>query len=411
MKKNETGRRIIGVICFLFLLCLTLLFANRILQYKAGTDKYKDFYKEKEPFDVLFFGSSRVLDSFQPMELWDDYKIRSYNMAQHGEGLGRDYWQLKNALEHKKTRLVVMDISAYYALYAIDPTNDEQKGGLHKQLDHMPLSLTKLKAIWELAPSKSRAEYVFPFIMYHSRWNGVSLYDFTYNRYKDSRKGAEARNDVLYLQRPVWDESICEESFPFENTKITEIVDLCNKYDTKLLFVNIPHEFEADRIGMLNWLSDYLESRGIDYINYQKDEDFLDYSIDLADEKHLNIAGSLKLTDDFGRYFVENYGVFVTDDKTKEQWDEVLADYKANKDFQVQLANTLDELFAATYADDDYEVKITASPTGLKEIGAADLFPNIKGIEGVGGYKVEVFRDGNLIKEMVSENFFYSENE
>lgn len=378
----------------IIVLTVILIPLSKVLMFKEGTDKYKDFYKEKEQFDVLFFGSSRVLDAFQPMELWDEYGIRSYNLAQHAEGLGRNYWQLKNALEHQVPRLVVMDISAYYSLYTIDPSDRDQIGGLHKQIDHIPLSATKLQTINELVPKGSRSEFIFPFILYHSRWNFLSTYDFTSSKYKVNRKGAESRPYYESFEKPIWDSSVVEESFPFENTKIEEIVNLCKEYNTELLFVNIPYCFDSERQGMMNYISNYLEENNISYINYQRDTDFIDYTLDFADPAHLNNGGSIKLTNAFGQYFVENYGVSECSPQTKSDWDEVLLLYRDEKTAIIQNTDNYMLLLALTYADNDYDVKVISNPERLDYTGTHSFFPDMPGVEGYEGYRIEVYAKG-----------------
>lgn len=376
------------------MICVSLVIANKVMIYKIGTDKYKDFYKEEEPFDVLFFGSSRVLDAFQPMELWEDYGIRSYNMAQHGESLSRDYWQLKNALEHKKTGLVVMDISAYYGLYGIDPSNEEQKGGLHKQIDHFPLSATKLSAIYDICPSGFRAEYIFPFILYHSRWNNITTYDFTSQKYKVARKGAESRNFFEAEVKPSWDDNNREETFPFEKTKIKEIIELCEEYNTNIVFVNVPSCFDPKYQGMMNYIEDYFEANSIEYINYQKNADFIDYSLDFADPDHLNTAGSIKITSAFGEYYTKNYQIYPCSEKTKNEWDEILVMYKADKDELILNETTYTGLLMLTYADDDYEVYAYTNPERFEYTGTSKFLPKQRGIEGIENYRLEIYKAG-----------------
>ena len=395
MKKNEALKIMVKVVCFVLIMVISLALCNRIFVYKDGVDKFKDFYSEKQQFDILFFGSSRVLEGIQPMELWEDYGIRSYNMAQHAESLGRDYWQLKNALNTQVPRLVVMDISAYYGLYGIDPADSNQVGALHKQLDHIPMSVTKLQTIWELCPSGTRAEFVFPFIKYHSRWNGLSTYDLTYKKYQNVRKGADVNYGFKSLERPIWDDSVMDENFPFENTKITEIIDVCKEHGTSVLFINVPNVFEEERMPMLSWLSNYFENNDIPYINYQKDEDFLDYRIDFGDESHLNAAGSMKLTKAIGQYFVDNYGVSETDPKVADAWNKVLALYKENKDSYIMSAERNENILMLTYADDDYEVKVLTSPERMEYTGTNWFLKDAKGIEGYEGYRIEVYHAGD----------------
>lgn len=63
---------------------------------------YADFYSDKGDYDVLFLGSSTMNMGISPMELWNDYGITSYNMADDAQRLPVDYWVLKNALAYTK---------------------------------------------------------------------------------------------------------------------------------------------------------------------------------------------------------------------------------------------------------------------------------------------------------------------
>ena len=74
-------RSVISLILFAVLLVCSTSAVSDLLRDRVNTSKYDRFYSEKEDFDVLFFGSSRVLDGVAPMQLWKDYGIRSYNMA------------------------------------------------------------------------------------------------------------------------------------------------------------------------------------------------------------------------------------------------------------------------------------------------------------------------------------------
>ena len=104
-----TVKKIAGVLLFLVLLAVCTLYVMRTLKDKGNYLKYMDFYEEEESFDVLFFGSSRMLDGVYPMELWEEYGLTSYNMAQHSEGMRTSYWQMKNAFAHNTPKVVVVD--------------------------------------------------------------------------------------------------------------------------------------------------------------------------------------------------------------------------------------------------------------------------------------------------------------
>ena len=69
-----------------------------VTERKESRNKFAGFYKEKEDFDVLFIGSSHVLNGVFPQLLWEEYGIVSYNMGGHGNRMALNYWVLKNVI-------------------------------------------------------------------------------------------------------------------------------------------------------------------------------------------------------------------------------------------------------------------------------------------------------------------------
>lgn len=308
------------IVIFLFLFLSILGVLNRILMIHDGYDKYIDFHKENEPYDILFFGSSRVLDGIQPVQLYEDFGIRSYNMAQHGESLAVNYWQLKAALEENVPQLVIMDISLFYGGPG-DIENDEQaRAYLHKQLDHMPLGITKLSAIKEMVPSSLYPEYVLPFILYHSSWDEVNLNSVF--RKGDGNLGAEIRTNVMPQERIMWTEEETADAFSPENVHLGEIIDLCREKGVDLLFICMPCNENAVVFKTLNCFEEYFKLNNVRYDNIEKNETFLDYSSDFADTSHLNDKGAAKLTNYIGEYFMTNYSPNAVTEKTRDRWNE-----------------------------------------------------------------------------------------
>ena len=70
--------------------CLALL--DRGMRRDDSERKYGAFFEEKQDFDVLFLGTSRVLDGVSPMELWRDYGLTGYNLSCYGNTLPVTYW-------------------------------------------------------------------------------------------------------------------------------------------------------------------------------------------------------------------------------------------------------------------------------------------------------------------------------
>jgi hypothetical protein len=62
------------------------------MERKSSDFKYADYFEQDEDFDVLFFGTSHVINGIFPMELWNDYGIVSYNFGGHGNEIATSYW-------------------------------------------------------------------------------------------------------------------------------------------------------------------------------------------------------------------------------------------------------------------------------------------------------------------------------
>ena len=65
-------------------------------------------------------------------------------------------------------------------------------------MDSLPLSVTKIQAVWDLLPPGDRMEFLFDFSMYHERWSVLGQGDF--EPAKSLEKGLEVMRELF--QRP-----------------------------------------------------------------------------------------------------------------------------------------------------------------------------------------------------------------
>ena len=86
----------IALKCIFFTLTVGVILygATVVLERKDSLYKYADFFDmaEKDQIDVLFMGSSHVINAINPVFLFEDYGITSYNMGGHGAMLQATYW-------------------------------------------------------------------------------------------------------------------------------------------------------------------------------------------------------------------------------------------------------------------------------------------------------------------------------
>ena len=143
--RMKVAARIIGC---LLTICLTiglLASVTDLTERKASDSKYADFFQDRD-YDVLFMGTSHVINGVFPMELWNEYGITSYNFGGHSNQIPTTYWVMENALDYVTPKVIVIDCLTLSSEHKCA----EEFSFLHLSMDAFPLSLTKIRAIWDL---------------------------------------------------------------------------------------------------------------------------------------------------------------------------------------------------------------------------------------------------------------------
>ena len=99
VNNNNNIRRIYGVllevVLSVSLLVIGCISIDFLVQNKGGYIKYNDYWNGYGDVDVLFCGSSHMMHTALPMELWKKHGIKSYNIANGAEAIPTTYWVLK----------------------------------------------------------------------------------------------------------------------------------------------------------------------------------------------------------------------------------------------------------------------------------------------------------------------------
>lgn len=327
-----------ALLCGLLVL-LAVRSAWKFLERKTSYVKNDGFYSYDGDFDVLFLGSSHMVMGVLPMELWKEYGIVSYNLANYGQWIPVDYWALKNALQYTKPKLVVLDVRAI----DIDGNkySPEHESQLHETFDGMPLSRTKASAIWDLLPKGKRMEYLFDFSIYHTRWNELDA-SFWKETKPSPEKGANVDNSnnfdevaVAPILPPVLvdkGEMYMEETTGKEYLR--KIIALCEEEEIELLLTALPHSPNEDYQRWLNSAQAIAEEYDVPYFDMITEDAFVNYDTDFFDDAHLNSSGAKKTTHELGKYVMEHYPL--TDWRESEiapQWER---DYRKYVKFKLK---------------------------------------------------------------------------
>lgn len=371
---------IVYMVLFLVLLALSTYYVTRTLKDKGNYLKYVPFYEEEEQFDVLFFGSSRMLDGVHPMELWDEYGLTSYNMAQHSETTRISYWQLENAIKYNKPKVAVVDLFLLDT-QKIDMDNADARSYLHKSLDHIPFSKLKYDALMDLTDGVDIWEYMCPFAMYHNRWNDLDRNDIYMEL--PCRKGAESRVAIEVMQGVEWATDEISTSVDTEKTKLDAIIALCEENDVQLVFTCMPAvgmSGNADMCKTMNYIQVYANEHGIPFLNFAKDDDAINYALDFHDSSHLNPSGAKKITNEIGAFLVENYTFDAKSDRTVSEWQQAKKDYLGAKLGELIIEQDAGNptYYLMLLNDNDYVVEVKMQDISyVEEFGIGDVLTEL----------------------------------
>lgn len=383
---NSKIKRIIEAFAFLILLLLSSVYASNRLQDKNCIYKNKDFFAEKNQFDVLFFGSSHMELFVSPMELWKKYGITSYNFGAPEEGLPVTYWVMANAFDINKPKVAVVDMHMFNLKG--NYSSDEH---VHYALDAFPISKTKIDAINDLSLDfDNKMELFFPIGKYHGRWK--SLNKASYENIENYSKGSmsygywHTMNITPFEQYPLINKvaDISEDSEDVLYLK--KIIQLCEDEDVELLLVSNPYWCNEDKQSYIHKAEKIAGEYSVPYINFVDMNSVINMQIDMYDEGHVNQSGMHKITDYLGNYLCSCYDFENHDsDELYIEWNKDYEDYKQLKYESISvMAQSLDVLFECLN-DDDINSYIYLGPNanmGIDDNKIGLLLENIGSSKG-----------------------------
>lgn len=352
MIKSKVINNFITLIMVVSLTASVLVRISEICQMKQPIYTYGPFVESKEDTDVLFLGSSRMINSVFPMLLWKDYGITSYNLGAHANLIPATYWEMENAFAVKQPKLIVLDT------YGISNNfKYETPEYLHSWMDAFPLSMVKVKAAFDLTndPYKDEAisqgligsdingspvEFLWSFIKYHSRWDEINDEDF--NTPSTTEKGAEARirvesfadkyeydakSDEYQLKESVDKDSRIDAAYVGEEY-LRKIINSCQEKGIDVILTYLPSESNENHYAQINKSMEIAREYDVDFVNLF-DIGIIDPATDYYDAKHVNPLGAKKITSYIGQYISDNYGLTDkrSDEKTASSWDNDYRDY------------------------------------------------------------------------------------
>jgi len=339
---KKTLKRILSAVVFLAVLISLLAGLSRVLEYKGSREKIAPFFERAEQFDVLFFGDSHAYSGIYPMELWENYGIASYNLANYNLPIPVSYWVMRNALLACKPKVVVLDVNQIWEQAKLC----ESSGDVHTGLDGFPLSRVKLETIFDLMDDPlltdengqrykdMRLEFIFPFIKYHARWSDLTLQDLKpcYNQELGGERNiAVATPDAYEITASTAD----EQGFGF--VYLRRFIEYCQNMGIRVMLTNLPYPCPNNNEEQLytNAVMYTAEEYGIEYFDFVYMDQIVDYATDCYDPaSHLNPSGAWKVTDFIGQHLSQSYDL--PDHRGESAYASWDSDYAAYRELKLQ---------------------------------------------------------------------------
>lgn len=357
MIKNRV-KLAIKFISFVLITCICVGMVNEWLKPKyyynqtyPTTNTYLDFYKlEKNSVDVLFFGSSHAVTSFNPQVIYDNYGITSYNLGCEQQSIVVTYYWLREALKYQSPKVIILDTYTLYKYYDAYVYNNMNCGetAVRKAMDNMRLSPLKWEAgkvIEEIDPTQSGLSYLLLNIRYHTRWTSLGEDDYMEEAMIEhgGTKGftvlGGTNPDLSYV--PFKDSDVSTvDADPMVGTSeeyLDKIVDLCARENIQLILVNIPCR---ESIESYKSTKEYADSHGLLYYDFNEERLYneIDYNASENLLSHLNYLGAEKVSLYIGSLLKTKYGIQSREDKSYDLSRE-LYEHKIEN---INLTNTTD---------------------------------------------------------------------
>lgn len=341
MDSKQKGRRILGCFFALFIFMVSLVWLGGLLHYgdnapeserSYNSVRLAPFYKDKEKYDVLLLGTSHMIYGVDPMKLWKEEGITAFDIACHAAALPTQYWELVNALDYTEPKLLVLDCA-----YISGEIKYNSMSRLHMAFDPIPLSFNKIRAVMDLADEGDNSidknfltELLFPFTLYHSRWNelGKTAFDPIVGKCKGGGilVGIWQAEPHTYTDRTS-QEKLAEKTLAMEY--LERIIQLCQGRNIDVLLTYLPLSATEAEKKEANTVYDIAQEYHVNYIDFL-DINIIDPSIDLFDRDHLNPSGADKVTHYLEQYIKDNYDIpDRRSDPDYEKWDQDYLEYRA----------------------------------------------------------------------------------
>ncbi len=310
---------ILKVLAFTCVASLCVYGATVVLRDKDSEYKYADFFDRADQIDVLFIGSSHVINAINPVVLYGEQGITSYNMGGHGSIMQSTYWELMEALQYCNPKCVVVDTYMLQKDYKyLDEMNDDYSdedrassiAQLHLNMDCWPLNKLKVAAVNDLIKDEEiRKQFYEPFYVYHHRWDVLKSNDYktlTGDGDRNHFFGAEMRYGIELTPgiypNPEDDNGLGGDTIGEEYLR--KIIDECQGRGIDVIVTFLTCSASTDDKRAVDSARIICDEYDVPFVNMQE-MGVVDLYTDLNDTGHMNANGAIKATKCIGEAIAE----------------------------------------------------------------------------------------------------------
>jgi hypothetical protein len=318
-------KRALKTAAFLILLAGAYWYVDGVLNLKSydGIERITHFYqRKKQDIDVFFVGSSQACWDIDPVTVWKEAGIPSYDLGGPNQPFWTSYFHIKEGLKYQKPKVIVLDV--YAACFAFEYT-----GWVDIVQNNIGLKPSKEKIESIFVSSPDRRRHIFlGFPVYHTRYSELTKRDFVdpYEGGVAYRNGVYLKNSVSPQPRPdVTNVTTMRELPPKSMEYLLKIIELAKNQHIKLLLVKSPFVLSPEQQEYFNSVAGIAENNDLRFINYNLlyDELDFDFTTDMADKWHLSYPGGVvKYSRHLAALLADEYGLTNhRNDPAYEDWN------------------------------------------------------------------------------------------
>ncbi len=360
MPKIKKVIKVCGFI-LIFVFVLNAIQSILVTKFDSSNGTRTGFMEEQEnSIDVLFLGSSNMFCTINPLLLYEETGICSFDFGSSSQSLNMSYMYLNEALKTQTPKVVCLEVLCTRA-----NLNEElYEAGLRWGFTYFPNSINKIVRLYDQLNETIDAEYlsyVFPIIRYKDRWMEIEKDDFETLASGAYRKGYSMRAAVrtVSYEDKYWEELDWE--IAESNVKtLNQIKGLCDKEQIELVLFKSPAPGLWKNVYSQR-CNEWAKENEVPFIDYNSmlGELGIDLELHFRDTGHLNDQGATLTTKHMAEYLAANYELEDCRNGEQNSWDRACAEWH-RREKNNKLANATNlETFLQNLEMTDYTISFS----------------------------------------------------